>query len=108
MAMWGSLEMRVLVADAETGNQFPMRCWNISESIIRICPFFRGLNKSQLEEEDIGMNDKRPGEGVFFERIRRITGYLVGAMNRWNDAKKAEEKDRVKHDVKRDVASSGY
>ena len=52
------------------------------------------------------MNDKRPGEGVFFERIRRITGY--GAMNRWNDAKKAEEKDRVKHDVKRDVASSGY
>ena len=29
------------------------------------------------------------GEGVKFERIRRITGYLVGAMDRWNDAKKA-------------------
>lgn len=32
-----------------------------------------------------------------FERIRRITGYLVGTMDRWNDAKAAEEKDRVKH-----------
>lgn len=34
---------------------------------------------------------------VPFERIRRITGYLVGVMNRWNDAKRAEEHDRVKH-----------
>ena len=34
-----------------------------------------------------------------FERIRRITGYLVGTLDRWNDAKKAEEKDRVKHDT---------
>jgi len=31
------------------------------------------------------------------ERIRRITGYLVGALSRWNSAKKAEESDRVKH-----------
>ena len=37
------------------------------------------------------------GKGVLFERIRRITGYLVGTMDKWNDAKKAEEKDRVKH-----------
>ena len=34
-----------------------------------------------------------------FERIRRITGYLVGSLDRFNDAKKAEESDRVKHDV---------
>ena len=34
-----------------------------------------------------------------FERIRRITGYLVGTMDRWNDAKKAEERDRVKHSL---------
>lgn len=34
---------------------------------------------------------------VQFERIRRITGYLVGTMDRWNNAKTAEEKDRVKH-----------
>lgn len=39
------------------------------------------------------------GEGVKFERIRRITGYLVGTLDRWNDAKKAEERDRVKHSV---------
>ena len=34
---------------------------------------------------------------VDFERLRRITGYLVGTLSRWNDAKKAEEKARVKH-----------
>lgn len=34
-----------------------------------------------------------------FERIRRITGYLVGTMDKWNDGKRAEEADRVKHDV---------
>ncbi len=37
------------------------------------------------------------GKDVGFERIRRITGYLVGTMDKWNDAKKAEEHDRVKH-----------
>ena len=51
----------------------------------------------------IGTNDA--GQAVLdyelqvvpFERIRRITGYLVGGMERWNDAKRAEEHDRVKH-----------
>lgn len=33
------------------------------------------------------------------ERIRRITGYLVGTIDRWNDAKRAEEHDRVKHSL---------
>ena len=37
------------------------------------------------------------GKDIPFERIRRITGYLVGTMDKWNDAKKAEERDRVKH-----------
>ena len=36
---------------------------------------------------------------VGFERIRRITGYLVGTLDRFNDAKRAEERDRVKHGV---------
>lgn len=36
-------------------------------------------------------------EPVRFERIRRITGYLTGDVNSWNDAKTAELKDRVKH-----------
>ena len=35
---------------------------------------------------------------VNFERIRRITGYLVGTVDRFNDAKRAEERDRVKHE----------
>ena len=36
---------------------------------------------------------------IHFERIRRITGYLVGTVERFNDAKRAEERDRVKHSV---------
>lgn len=32
-----------------------------------------------------------------FERIRRITGYLVGTLEKWNNGKRAEERDRVKH-----------
>lgn len=46
---------------------------------------------------DLDGREKMVGEGVHFERIRRITGYLVGTMNRWNNAKRAEERDRVKH-----------
>ena len=37
------------------------------------------------------------GEGVKFERIRRITGYLVGTLDRFNNGKRAEVEDRVKH-----------
>ena len=37
------------------------------------------------------------GSNVKFERIRRITGYLVGTLDRFNDGKAAEERDRVKH-----------
>ena len=37
--------------------------------------------------------------GAQFERLRRITGYLVGSLERWNDGKKAEEAARVKHNV---------
>lgn len=43
------------------------------------------------------MNIEKLGKGVMFQRIRRITGYLVGTLDKWNNAKKAEEKDRVKH-----------
>lgn len=41
---------------------------------------------------------------VPFERIRRITGYLVGTTDRWNNAKQAEEHDRVKHTTTIDAA----
>ena len=43
--------------------------------------------------------DGKVGEGVKFERIRRITGYLVGTLERFNDGKAAEVKDRVKHKI---------
>lgn len=48
------------------------------------------------------INDRCPSCGrhednIPFERIRRITGYLVGTLDRFNDAKKSEEKDRIKH-----------
>ena len=39
------------------------------------------------------------GNPPHFERIRRITGYLVGTLDRFNDAKRAEESERVKHHV---------
>lgn len=42
-------------------------------------------------------DDGTVGRGVPFERIRRITGYLVGGLDRFNDGKRAEERDRVKH-----------
>ena len=46
-------------------------------------------------------NNGPVGAGVDFERIRRITGYLVGTTDRWNNAKRAEERDRVKHSLTR-------
>lgn len=39
-------------------------------------------------------------ENVKFERIRRITGYLTGTLEKWNDAKRSEEHDRIKHTKK--------
>ena len=42
------------------------------------------------------------GDGIHFERIRRVTGYLTGDLSTWNDAKRAEERDRVRHGVEGD------
>ena len=50
-------------------------------------------------ENNNNMQEQIIGEGVGFERIRRITGYLVGTLDRFNNAKRAEERDRVKHSV---------
>ena len=52
-----------------------------------------------MSEQDMILSAKIRGKGVGFERLRRITGYLVGCMDRWNTGKKAEEHDRVKHGV---------
>ena len=42
-----------------------------------------------------------------FDRIRRITGYLVPNLKKWNDGKRAEEHDRVKHDVSSITSHAG-
>ena len=86
--------------------------------------YFAGASSYQIEPKESGIGygsvnhpvdrdpvrgfsgiigDQCPGcgrteaDGVPFERIRRITGYLVGTLDRFNDAKRAEEHDRVKH-----------
>ena len=57
------------------------------------------LTRKSISQETAGANaSKWLGLGVGFERIRRITGYLVGTLDRFNNAKRQEEKDRVKHD----------
>lgn len=52
-----------------------------------------------MKEQRKDNNGIMVGEGIGFERIRRITGYLVGTTDRFNNAKRAEEKDRVKHGI---------
>lgn len=54
------------------------------------------LMESRLFEE-VKASRKMVGQGLGFERTRRITGYLVGTLDRFNNAKRAEERDRVKH-----------
>ena len=43
------------------------------------------------------VSEQKRGKGVGFERLRRITGYITGSLETWNSAKRAEERDRVKH-----------
>jgi hypothetical protein len=49
----------------------------------------------EFDGEDVNIETHKHSKP--FHRIRRITGYLVGTMDRWNNGKKAEEHDRVKH-----------
>lgn len=60
---------------------------------------FESITMTIDPEEPTMINLKYKMKPVSFERIRRITGYLVGTMDKWNDGKAAEEKDRVKHDT---------
>lgn len=64
-----------------------------------------GKYLSQIEAEIVGDDQEdvilryKLNDPPKFDRIRRITGYLVGTTERFNDAKRAEERDRVKHKV---------
>ena len=53
--------------------------------------------KNVKDEKTVVVSEKKVGEGVEFERIRRITGYLVGTVERFNNGKRAEERERIKH-----------
>lgn len=57
------------------------------------------ISKMTLKPDGEYIDIDYEAETVPFERIRRITGYLVGSLDRFNDAKLAEEADRVKHDI---------
>lgn len=59
----------------------------------------RTLKSLHIEPDGDYVNLTYELEPVSFERIRRITGYLVGTTDRWNNAKLAELKDRVKHEL---------
>ena len=60
----------------------------------------KGLTEvvATLDPNDADMIDlEYKWQNAPFHRLRRITGYLVGNLGRWNNAKRAEEHDRVKH-----------
>ncbi|WP_312352980.1 anaerobic ribonucleoside-triphosphate reductase [Aminipila sp.] len=57
----------------------------------------RKLESLEIKAEGEFVDLNYEFEHVNFDRIRRITGYLVGNMDHWNNAKAAEEHDRVKH-----------
>ena len=57
----------------------------------------RALMSVELKPDGESIDICYRTQKVPFERIRRITGYLVGTLDKWNDGKRAEERDRVKH-----------
>ena len=59
----------------------------------------KGITLQTIEDDPDSVDIYYDIKTVPFTRLRRITGYLVGNMTRWNDAKRAEEHDRVKHEV---------
>ena len=83
------------------------------EEALKSLDKYENMHDSLLVETGVKLLEKSAGEdaakkyfdahgeyfGGKFERLRRITGYLVGSLERWNDGKQAEEAARVKHSV---------
>lgn len=57
----------------------------------------KSIEVKMCDDGKVDVNYQLQGEK--FERIRRITGYLTGDLNSWNNAKRSEEHERVKHEV---------
>ncbi len=57
----------------------------------------RALLSIDIKPDGEYVNISYHTKNIPFDRIRRITGYLVGTLDKWNDGKRSEERDRVKH-----------
>ncbi len=98
---------------AKSLNQYAKISSDEIEKALKQFDCFENLHVSRLVELGAALIAKNANEdkakeyfeshdqyfGGKFERLRRITGYLVGTLDRWNDGKKAEEKARVKHSI---------
>lgn len=71
-----------------------MNCDELYSEILRRC----NLNPEDFIHDNEVLVTDRFGTNVNFERIRRITGYLVGDTSRWNNGKKAELNERTTND----------
>lgn len=80
----GSIPEDEAIAYVERGRELYSK--NLTEVIATLDP-------DDPEMIDIEYKWKAPK----FQRLRRITGYLVGTLDRWNNGKRAEHDDRVKH-----------
>ena len=67
-----------------------------SSIMLMLCDIL-GISVNELLCGEKNNMEKVMGEGQGFERIRRVTGYLAGDVSRFNNGKRAEERDRVKH-----------
>ena len=79
-------------------------CWhrlrlNINHPVDRdpVCGYTGIINDECPKCGRSALDTDENGEVIGIERIRRVTGYLAGTLDRFNDAKKAEVRDRVKH-----------
>lgn len=76
--------------DPATADRIRRRGAELGANLVRISP-------DPADPATLGCAFERRGRP--FVRVRRITGYLVGGLERWNGAKRAELRDRVKHAV---------
>lgn len=80
--------------------------YNLDVEEKELCHYIRYVKEKNpgrdIDSISLDFDGEEVGVGYYlapvkFEKIRRITGYLVGTVDRFNDAKAAEERDRVKH-----------
>lgn len=58
-----------------------------------------GVLEISTDGDYVNLDLSESGTAKPFERVRRITGYLVGTLDKFNDAKRSEVEERVKHDI---------